>query len=50
MADRILYVADGRIQEEGSHAELRARGGAYAHLYTLQASQYLDVDHTEGQA
>ena len=50
MADRILYLADGRIQEEGSHAELRARGGAYAHLYTLQASQYLDEDRAEGQA
>ena len=50
MADRILYLADGRIQEEGSHAELRARGGAYAHPYTLQASQYLDEDRAEGQA
>jgi ATP-binding cassette subfamily B protein len=42
MADRILYLAEGWIQEEGTPAELMARGGAYARLYTLQASQYLD--------
>lgn len=28
MADRILYLAAGQIQEEGSHAELLAAGGA----------------------
>jgi ATP-binding cassette, subfamily B, bacterial len=40
MADRILYLADGRIQEEGSHQELLAVNGAYARLYRLQAAQY----------
>ena len=42
MADRIIYLADGRIQEEGSHAELMALGGQYAHLYGLQSASYLD--------
>jgi ATP-binding cassette subfamily B protein len=40
MADRALYLAGGRIQEDGSHTELLARGGEYARLYRLQAAQY----------
>ncbi|GET44577.1 ATP-binding cassette domain-containing protein [Microseira wollei] len=40
MADRILYLANGRIQEIGSHAELMALNGEYARLYKLQALQY----------
>jgi len=31
-ADRILVFDKGRIVEEGKHAELKARGGAYARL------------------
>jgi ATP-binding cassette subfamily B protein len=31
-ADRILVFDKGRIIEEGAHAELKARGGAYARL------------------
>ena len=47
MADRILYLADGRIQEAGTHADLLARDGAYARLYRLQAAQYLGQDGSE---
>ena len=32
-ADRILVMADGRVVEEGPHAALVARGGAYALLW-----------------
>lgn len=35
-ADRIFYIDDGRIQEEGSSAELLAHKGAYFHLYMSQ--------------
>lgn len=40
MADIILVVADGRIAESGSHAELMATDGLYAELYALQAAAY----------
>jgi ATP-binding cassette, subfamily B, bacterial len=35
-ADKILVLDDGRLVEEGSHADLLARGGLYAHLYETQ--------------
>jgi ATP-binding cassette subfamily B multidrug efflux pump len=34
--DRILVLNHGRIVEEGTHAQLLARGGLYARLYSLQ--------------
>ena len=35
-ADRILVMDEGRIVEEGAHADLVARGGLYARLARLQ--------------
>lgn len=44
-ADRILAIADGRITESGTHAELLASGGIYAGLYNTQnASAILGSD------
>jgi ATP-binding cassette subfamily B protein/ATP-binding cassette subfamily C protein len=39
-ADRIYVLRDGRVIEQGRHADLLALGGQYAELFTLQASQY----------
>ncbi len=36
-ADKIMYINDGKITEQGTHDELMARGGAY---YSLYAAQY----------
>ncbi|MBN8714018.1 MAG: ABC transporter ATP-binding protein [Xanthomonadales bacterium] len=40
MADQIVVIQGGRIIEHGSHAELMAQDGHYAHLFTLQAQGY----------
>jgi ATP-binding cassette subfamily B protein len=38
-ADLILVIDRGQIVERGTHAELLARGGLYAHLYKTQFSR-----------
>lgn len=35
-ADKILVLEQGRLVEQGAHAELLARGGLYANLYNTQ--------------
>ena len=40
MADRILVLADGKIEAIGTHEELVAKPGRYAELFELQAAGY----------
>ena len=41
--DRIVYLESGRIVEQGSHAELLARGGPYAQLWNRQVGGFIDA-------
>jgi ABC-type multidrug transport system fused ATPase/permease subunit len=36
-ATRIVVMENGRVVEQGRHAELLQRGGAYAALYRVQS-------------
>ena len=38
--DRIIFIADGNIAEEGTHESLLALGGAYAKLFEVQSRYY----------
>ena len=38
--DRIVYLADGAIAEEGTHESLLALGGGYARLFEVQSQYY----------
>ncbi|MBO0469436.1 ABC transporter ATP-binding protein [Enterococcus sp. DIV0242_7C1] len=41
-ADKILYMQDGDIKEQGTHDELLAEGGYYASLYNSQFEDLAD--------
>ena len=40
MADRILVLANGKVEASGTHAQLLSEGGRYAELFELQAAGY----------
>jgi ATP-binding cassette subfamily B protein len=40
MADRIAVLQHGKLSELGSHDDLVAKNGRYAHLFALQAQGY----------
>ena len=42
--DRIIFVENGGIAEEGTHDELLAKGGKYAELFNVQSKYYKEED------
>jgi ATP-binding cassette subfamily B multidrug efflux pump len=48
--DRLIVLEQGRIVEQGSHAELLAHGGHYAKLWAHQSGGFLAEDLTEDPA
>jgi len=40
MADRIIVLRHGKVEEQGSHEELLNNGGLYEELFTMQAAGY----------
>lgn len=46
--DRILFLNNGKIIEEGTHDELISNGGEYAKLYEIQSCWYRD-DYKGGE-
>ncbi len=45
--DRLIVLKEGRIVEEGRHAELLRRGGLYARLWQRQSGGFLGVREAE---
>ncbi len=41
--DRILVFKEGKIVEEGAHADLLAKGGLYAKMWNMQAGGFLSI-------
>jgi len=50
MMDRLVVIDEGRIVEEGTHAQLLALGGHYAKLWQRQSGGFIDADQAEEAA
>ena len=42
--DRLIVIDEGRVVEEGTHAELIALGGTYARLWARQSGGFIEAD------
>jgi ATP-binding cassette subfamily B protein len=47
-ADRIVLLEDGRITEDGTHDDLMAANGHYAHMFHLQADRFFSAESSTG--
>jgi ATP-binding cassette subfamily B multidrug efflux pump len=45
--DRLIVIDQGRIVEEGTHAQLLALGGIYARLWARQSGGFLGEDQAD---
>ena len=45
--DRIVVLDDGRIAEQGSHAELLEAGGLYARYWNRQSGGFIGTEDRE---
>jgi ATP-binding cassette subfamily B multidrug efflux pump len=50
MMDRLVVLEQGKIVEQGTHAELIALGGVYAKLWARQSGGFLEMDVQEEAA
>ncbi|MFN0115435.1 MAG: ABC transporter ATP-binding protein [Paracoccaceae bacterium] len=48
--DRIVVLEDGRIAEQGSHAQLITKGGLYARFWARQSGGFIGADAGLGEA
>ena len=42
--NRILFLQDGKIKEEGTHESLMEQKGAYAQMFQVQAHYYQEQE------
>ena len=47
--DRIVFMENGEVCEQGTHEELMRLQGKYAHMYQTQAKHYFKMEHDDGE-
>ena len=44
LADRIIFLDNGMVIENGTHSELMSLNGRYAEMYLKQAGSYMNLE------
>ncbi|MBE6775751.1 MAG: ABC transporter ATP-binding protein [Ruminococcaceae bacterium] len=47
LSDRIIVIGEGKILQQGTHAELMQQEGKYREMFTLQASSYMGAEEAD---